>query len=154
MPVERQEWITREDLRANPDKVYVFGDNVERRGYGGQAKEMRGEPNAIGVVTKWAPSMSSRGFFDDTRECRELVEHDLARVQKALDEGRTVVVPKDGIGTGLSRLPFVAPKLDRFIKEWFDTRAKKLGLGICPESRPELSEQGTVGARVYKWSAQ
>jgi hypothetical protein len=50
-----QEWITRKDLRENPDKRYVFGDNVERRGYGGQAKEMRGEPNAIGVVTKWAP---------------------------------------------------------------------------------------------------
>lgn len=126
MPLVYQDWITREDLRANPDKVYVFGDNVERRGYGGQAKEMRGEPNAIGVRTKCEPSMSSRAFFKDTQECRDMVEWDLARVQKALDEGRTVVVPKDGIGTGLSRLPFVAPNLDRFIKEWFETRAKKL----------------------------
>ena len=123
MPVERQEWITREDLRANPDKVYVFGDNVERRGYGGQAKEMRGEPNAIGVVTKWAPSMDPKAFFDDTAACRMLVERDLLVVQQALDRGRTVVVPADGIGTGLSRLTRYAPSLDAFIEEWFRIRA-------------------------------
>ncbi|BAR62007.1 hypothetical protein NK6_8863 [Bradyrhizobium diazoefficiens] len=111
MPLFYQDWITREDLRANPDKVYVFGDNVERRGYAGQAKEMRGEPNAIGVVTKWAPSMDSKAYFDDTDACRMLVERDLLVVQQALDRGRAVVVPADGIGPGLSRLPKYAPNL-------------------------------------------
>ncbi|MCS3449822.1 hypothetical protein M2222_001357 [Bradyrhizobium elkanii] len=114
-----------QDLRANPDKVYVFGDNVERRGYGGQAKEMRGEPNAIGVVTKWTPSMDPKAFFDDTAACRMLVERDLLLVQQALDSARTVVVPADGIGTGLSRLPRHAPNLDAFIKQWFNSRANK-----------------------------
>jgi hypothetical protein len=123
MPIELQQWITRQDLRANPDKIYVFGDNVQRSGLGGQAKEMRGEPNAIGVVTKWAPSMVARAFFDDTAACKVLVERDLLVVQRALDRGRTVVVPADGIGTGLSRLPQYAPNLDRFIKEWFRGRA-------------------------------
>jgi len=123
MPIEFQQWITRQDLRANPGKIYVFGDNVQRSGLGGQAKEMRGEPNAIGVVTKWAPSMAARAFFDDTAACKVLVERDLLRVQQALDHRRTVVVPADGIGTGLSRLSSCAPNLDRFIKQWFKGRA-------------------------------
>ena len=123
MPLKFQEWITRQDLRRNPDWRYVFGDNVERRGYGGQAKEMRDEPNAIGVVTKWSPSMSSRAFFDDTQECRDLVLNDLMTVQYLLDCGRTVVVPTDGVGTGLSRLHTVAPELDRLLKGWFKDRA-------------------------------
>lgn len=122
MPVERQKWITREDLRANPDKYFVFGDNVQRAGFAGQAKEMRGEPNAIGVVTKWAPSMDPKAFFDDTAACRMLVERDLLVVQQALDRGRTVIVPADGIGTGLSRLPRHAPKLHTFIVNWFNSR--------------------------------
>jgi hypothetical protein len=122
MVLKYQEWITRQDLRANPDKVYVFGDNVGRSGFGGQAKEMRGERNAIGLVTKWAPSMQHRAFFDDTKECRDLVERDLWLVQQALDAGRTVVVPSDGIGTGLSRLEIYAPNLNRFIERWFRSR--------------------------------
>ncbi|SDK47143.1 hypothetical protein [Bradyrhizobium ottawaense] len=63
MPVVFQNWITRNDLLDNRDKMYVFGDNVQRTGFAGQAKEMRGEPNAIGVVTKWAPSMQPTAFF-------------------------------------------------------------------------------------------
>lgn len=120
-------WITRDDLRGNPEAVFVVGDNVERRGYGGQAKEMRGEPNAIGIATKWAPSMSQKAFFDDPVTCRNIVERDLLVVQRALDRGKTVVVPADGIGTGLSCLPLVAPKLNGYIKNWFESRAEALG---------------------------
>ena len=58
-----QERITRADLRANPDTLYVFGDNMRRRGMGGQAAEMRGEPNAVGIPTKWRPSRTEWDFF-------------------------------------------------------------------------------------------
>jgi hypothetical protein len=122
MPITRQKWITREDLKANPNRFYVFGDNVERRGYGGQAAQMRGEPNAIGVATKWMPSMATGAFFDDSIECQVIVMRDLNEVQKVLDEGQVVVVPTDGIGTGLSRLHATAPKLNAFIKKWFADR--------------------------------
>ncbi|MEH2517526.1 hypothetical protein V1279_003099 [Bradyrhizobium sp. AZCC 1610] len=124
MPVIFQQWITRQDLRDNPRNIYVFGDNVQRIGLGGQAKEMRGEPNAIGVATKWAPSMHPRAFFDDTVTCRNIVRSDLRIVQQALDLGRTVVVPTDGVGTGLARLDLYAPNLDRFIKDWFKARTR------------------------------
>lgn len=123
MPIAFQQWITRNNLRDNRDKIYVFGDNVQRSGFAGQAKEMRGQPNAIGIVTKWAPSMAARAFFDDTAACKVLVDRDLLVVEQALDRGRTVVVPADGIGTGLSRLSQYAPNLDAFIKEWFRSRS-------------------------------
>jgi hypothetical protein len=64
MPVLRQKWITRDDLRANPNVLYLFGDNERREGLGGQAKEMRGEPNAIGVRTKASPSKHETAFWD------------------------------------------------------------------------------------------
>ena len=52
----RWKWITREELQRHPELIFVFGDNMLRKGFGGQAKEMRGEPNAVGVPVKWRPS--------------------------------------------------------------------------------------------------
>jgi hypothetical protein len=113
MPIEYQKWITREDLRANPDKLYVFGDNIQRRGLGGQAKEMRGEPNAVGVVTKHRPSNSPNAFFrdKDLDWIASIMTKDLLPVHEALLKGKTVVWPSDGIGSGLSQLPKYAPKI-------------------------------------------
>ncbi|MEM7329956.1 MAG: hypothetical protein AAF437_14540 [Pseudomonadota bacterium] len=53
--VIKQSWITREDLRANPDVVYVYGDNVAREGQRGLARQMRHEPNAHAVSISWGP---------------------------------------------------------------------------------------------------
>jgi hypothetical protein len=58
--------------------------------------------------------MSPRAFFDDTAACKMLVERDLLVVQQAFDRGRTVVVPADGIGTDLSRLPPSPPRKNYF----------------------------------------
>ena len=55
MPVIYQKRICRDDLRRNPNAVYIFGDNEARTGLGGQAREMRGEPNAMGIATKRSP---------------------------------------------------------------------------------------------------
>lgn len=53
--VIRQTWITRDDLRANRDIIYVFGDNVAREGVRGLARQMRNEPNAHAISVSWAP---------------------------------------------------------------------------------------------------
>jgi hypothetical protein len=49
---------------------------------------MRGEPNAIGVVTKWAPSNNSTAFFDGSVACKTLVERDLIVIDEKLREGQ------------------------------------------------------------------
>lgn len=61
--IERMQFITREYVRANRDKLFLFGDNLERRGLGGQAAAMRDEPNAIGIPTKKSPSYKNAAFF-------------------------------------------------------------------------------------------
>lgn len=110
--------ITRAMLRAEPEARFVFGDNVARRGLGGQAKEMRGEPNAIGVVTKWEPGTDGRDYFNDQHpDCKRLVSSGFFEIEIALADGRTVYFPADGIGTGLSELPKRAPELHNLITD-------------------------------------
>ncbi len=118
--LRKQKFITREDLQANPDTLYVFGDNERRRGYGGQAKAMRGEPNAVGVRTKRKPARTAPDDFwtDDTYEqnCR-MIDEDLAPVFARLRAGGPVVLPEDGLGTGLAELPARAPRTFAYLQE-------------------------------------
>lgn len=104
--IRYQKMIFRPDLRANPDTLYVFGDNEQRVGNGGQAGEMRGEPNAIGVATlSFEHPWGDHDFMHQTA----VIDADLAPVVAALLRGRPVVLPLDGIGTGIARLPETSP---------------------------------------------
>lgn len=116
MPVRYVRWFTRERLRAEPEARFVFGDNRERIGYGGQAAACRDEPNAIGIATLHAPG---RYYRADDPMAFGAVAGDLHKVTLALAEGRTVYAPVDGIGTGLARLPEHAPELHRLIVAFF-----------------------------------
>jgi hypothetical protein len=127
MPIEYRKWIKRTDVRREREKVFVFGDNVRRAGFGGQAKEMRGEKNAVGVATKWAPSMMEKDFFTDSAACFCEVDRDLLKVDALLASGKTIVVPADGLGTGLSQLPRRAPRLAAHIDQFFKSRSSQRG---------------------------
>lgn len=122
--VLRQKRIFRSDLAANRRVIYLFGDNMLHTGFGGQAGEMRGEENAVGIPTKWVPSDEPDAFFYDdmplsdwhmaTYTIRSAFEFACARA-RVLDH--VIVVPSDGLGTGLSRLPEYAPRLLSFINQ-------------------------------------
>lgn len=113
-------WITREMVRSHPDARFVFGDNVARVAFGGQAASMRGEPNAIGVATKRRPGNRTEDFFqDEAVDDLSVINADIDLVADALADGRTVYAPKDGLGTGLSELPTRAPKLHQHIIDRF-----------------------------------
>lgn len=113
MPLIYQDHILRSDLQANPERFYVFGDNVQSYGRLGQAAEMRGELNAIGIPTKWFPKMTPKAFFWDHQrpEILPILEPVYAHIIGLLEAGSTVVWPSAGIGSGLSRLPTYAPNL-------------------------------------------
>lgn len=120
MPILRQKWITRQDLQANRNRLYVFGDNMVRTGRGGQAGAMRGEPNAVGIPTKWYPSNELLAFFKDADFAIDGVvqwtlEGAFNHLTEVLRDGYTVVIPADGVGTGLSRLPETAPAIALYI---------------------------------------
>jgi uncharacterized phage-like protein YoqJ len=135
--IEIRERITRQDLRAEPDKIFLFGDNLKQAGYGGQAKEMRGEENAVGIPTKKVPSNREDSFFTDK-------EFDANK--KAIDEafgkippGKTIVVPRGGIGTGLARLEEKAPQTFAYLN------AKLSGIGFDNRRGQEINANAQTG---------
>lgn len=95
--------------RGSPDKVFVFGDNLIKKGKGGQAI-IRGEANAFGVPTKRLPSMKEGSFFSDKEEERQAVLSALRELY-CLGKTKTLVMPKDGIGTGRAMMKERSPLL-------------------------------------------
>ena len=128
MRIVYQKFIWREEMKLNPHSIYIFGDNVKRVGFGGQAKEMRGEPNAFGIVTKLAPTYNPDDFMKDTQENFDLVAADFEHLFMELKRGNydTLVVPADGIGTGIAKLKETAPLILLFINRMLfnDIRTK------------------------------
>ena len=120
MPLFYQKMIYRSHLRANPGVLFVFGDNHRRTGMKGQAAQMRGEPNAVGVRTKWAPTMAPDAFFNDRQisETDQMFTDDLLPVWEALQNHKIVIWPADGIGTGLSDLPNRAPLTWKLLEQY------------------------------------
>lgn len=117
MPIEIVQQYTREVIKANREKMFVFGDNMARKGYGGQAKACRGEPNALGIPTKWYPDCSKKSFFkdDDIVKVEPVIAAAFDAMSAQLQAGRVVVWPADGIGTGLARLEEKAPAIFKYI---------------------------------------
>lgn len=115
----RQDFISRADIQANPDLIYIFGDNDNRVGNGGQAKEMRGEPNSVGIRTKKAPSTDPSVYYNDDeyKENIKKINEDILKIRNNyVLKGKTLVLPSSGIGTGLSELEKRAPKTFSFLK--------------------------------------
>lgn len=114
--------ITRKMLRDNPDKVFVFGDNEARKGLGGQAQQMRGEPNAIGVATKRLPSRGEDAYWSDAdfERNKRILDADFKPAFEAKAAGKEVIVPKNGIGGGLSELGSRAPRTLEYINQQLD----------------------------------
>lgn len=122
------EIIKREELQKNPTIMYLFGDNDKRTGLGGQAKEMRGEPNAFGISTKKRPSNDPDAFKTD-EELEENKKIITADVEKILTEWRTgkytgVVIPP--IGVGLAKLKEKAPETFAFLQQELKRMEKEI----------------------------
>lgn len=129
MPIEYTVFYTRTEIKANPDKLYVFGDNFEQKGFGGQAKEARDEPNSIGIPTKRRPSFAESAYLTDNdyAEWWAITEPALNRIDHALKNNRIVVFPEAGVGTGLAELSDRAPKIYGFILDFMGEITNKYG---------------------------
>jgi hypothetical protein len=122
MPIMYQTRVYRADLKANPNVLYIFGDNIIRKGLGGQAKEMRGEPNAVGVRVKVCPDITPQSYLTDNTYAHnmEMISNDLKKVFEHLGAGGVVVIPADGIGTGLAKMEETCPQTFAYLKNLLD----------------------------------
>lgn len=98
---------TKDLLRQQPDKIFVFGCNMKRCGKGGQAI-IRDEPNALGIATKRYPSCDDWAYFSDKEDEKQFVLQDLRNLYK-LAQHKTIVFPSAGIGTGLAEMEKRSP---------------------------------------------
>lgn len=118
--MQYEKFITRKLMQENPNTLYVFGDNMVERGMGGQAKEMRGEPNAVGIPTKFLPSYEDKAFFndDDLFRVKTKIDAQVLKLFLHASEGGEIVWPSDGIGTGLADLKNKAPAIWKLIESY------------------------------------
>jgi len=118
MKVEIQEWYDLGQCAENPHKLYVFGDNMIRVGEGGQAS-VRKAANSIGIATKRLPTMGANAFFSDKIDEAKTILSDLQNVINTFHTGdyEVIVLPKDGLGTGLAKMPINSPRLFHWLNE-------------------------------------
>lgn len=119
MPVKYVKFIRREIIQEDPDALWCFGDNLQGTGLGGQAKECRGEPNAVGIPTKRLPSMEEGAFLTnaDLPEVVDRMRPIILRLHGCLAHGGTVYFPVMGVGTGLADLQRRAPSVWAWIRD-------------------------------------
>lgn len=108
---------TRKDIVENKYKVFIFGDNDRRYGKGGQAI-IRDLNNTIGLRTKKAPNNKYESFYTDNEFelNKNKIDEDISNI-KNIDSSKILVFSSGGYGTGLSRLPELAPKTYQYLCE-------------------------------------
>lgn len=121
MPVEHM-WYERWFIQQHGDRYFVFGDNLVRRGKGGQARECRNEPNAIGIVTKGLPYWDEKAFLRDAdlHIWRKANSAAFTKIEQELADDKTVFFPLGGLGTGRAELQIRAPLIWEELQRWLD----------------------------------
>lgn len=113
MKVEiQEEWYSPKQCQENPNKIYIFGDNSIFKGKAGQAN-IRNCTNSFGIPTKRFPTMEANAFMRDTPKDYEYINVEFKTLKKIIENKMydTIVFPKDGLGTGLAKMPETSPKL-------------------------------------------
>jgi hypothetical protein len=107
---------SRQLVQSTPEVLYVFGDNLQKSGTGGQAV-IRGIKNTFGIPTKKFPCMEEDCFFTDD-EYEENCRIISAYIRSLLNFGTAFLIvafPEDGLGTGLAQLNTRAPRTYQFL---------------------------------------
>ena len=102
-----REWYSKEKCKVNSKWLYIFGDNRERVGCGGQAI-IRYEPNSYGIATKIDPGTY---FTDESLRYNKLtINRDIKYLIKEAKKYEAIVFPYMGLGTGLSQMQVKCPQ--------------------------------------------
>ena len=94
------EYVDKAFLRKNPDCVFVFGDNLERRGKGGAAM-LRDEPNTYGFVTKKQPLGIDSAFYKPD-EYRAVYDREVSKLKDECMQNPSKGYMISKVGAGLA----------------------------------------------------
>lgn len=92
--------MTREFLNENEDAVFVFGDNLIHKGYGGAAI-LRDHPRAYGFITKKYPNNEPDSFYG-VGEYREIFERELMYLENDIKKEKNKTFYISQLGGGLA----------------------------------------------------
>ena len=92
--------ITKYFLDNNPNAYFIFGDNVERRGYGGAAA-LRDHPHAFGFITKRFPDNRDTSFYH-AEEYKEVFFEELLKLTKTVERRPDKTFYISQLGGGLA----------------------------------------------------
>lgn len=159
--VEIQEaYYTRKQVEKEKDKVFLFGDNIKdaKNNYPPRSTQavIRGLQNAIGIPTKKTRGTREKDYFTDNdfEEAKKLIDE---AIDKAVKSGKTIVIPKDGIGTGKAELAKRAPEINDYLQD----QLKKLQEGkltnkenLTEEEQELLKKARTFDAQIAKIEEQ
>lgn len=99
--------ITRGFCKAHPDWVFLYGHDVQEKGFEGHG-QIHGEENAFPVLVlyKFCPS-GHRLFMDSDSIAWQLMRQSLEKVRHV----KRPIIPLQRIGDGCSRMSELAPKM-------------------------------------------
>jgi len=111
-----------EVVRNHRDWLFVYGDNFIRYGTKGQAC-IRYEINSIGIATKYEPTLRNDAFFGkDFSKEKNIIIDDFRKLYMKFktknNKFEALVLPRNGLGTGLARLPSKAPEIFDFLIDY------------------------------------
>ena len=142
-------YVVSELLRTNSDKLFLFGDNNQRVGTAGQAV-IRNEANAMGISTKLLPKNTADAFMTDSdfASNKATINNDIYKAkERAIKEGKTIVLPKGGFGTGLAKLATKAPQtfayLNKRLQEEFSFNNTTGELSVLDITQPSTNVETT-----------
>jgi hypothetical protein len=92
--------ITKQFLQNNPGVVFVFGDNLKRRGKAGAAL-LRDEPNVYGFITKKYPSNSDSSFYHPA-EYKKVFDDEMVKLIRMIKQNSNKTFYISPIGSKLA----------------------------------------------------
>ena len=111
MPKYQNVEITQKFLDENTNAYFVFGDNLERQGYGGAAK-LRDHPHSIGFITKKFPDNKDESFYKP-EEYSAVFFEELAKLKIIIQKRPDKIFYISQLGGGLANRYKIWEKLIR-----------------------------------------
>lgn len=107
--------VTDDFLDANPNIIFVFGDNLKRTGHGGAAA-LRDHKNAYGFITKKSPDNRDSSFYRPD-EYAEVYADEIIKLKDMIrvSPGKIWYISK--LGAGLANKYFIFEEIiQKYIK--------------------------------------